>query len=110
MGALKQMALTKDSGWTPALIKMLRGKRTQADFGTLIGVPKNTVYRWEAGMVRPDPRNEHKLSALARREGFLHGWQLAGSIEVISDVETGSKKIGEAFKRSLARSAKQLKA
>ncbi|MFL6213193.1 MAG: helix-turn-helix domain-containing protein [Blastocatellia bacterium] len=110
MGATKQMTMMKDRGWTPALIKMLRGKRTQADFGTLIGVPKNTVYRWESGMVRPDARNEHKLSALARREGFLHDWQLAGSLEVIGDVEAGSRKIGEAFKRSVARSAKQLKA
>lgn len=110
MGATKQMAMIKNSGWTPALIKMLRGKRTQAVFGTLIGVPKNTVYRWEAGMVRPDPRNEHKLSALARREGFLHDWQLAGSIEVIGDPEAGSKKITDAFKQSLSRSAKQLKA
>ena len=110
MRAAKQMAIMKDSGWTPALIKMLRGKRTQTDFGLLIGVPKNTVYRWEAGMVRPEPRNEHKLSALARREGFLHDWQLAGSIEVVGDIEAGSRKIGEAFKRSLTRSAKQLKA
>jgi len=49
-------------------------------------------------------------SALARREGFLHDWQLAGSIEVVGDIEAGSRKIGEAFKRSLTRSAKQLKA
>jgi len=29
--------------WTPHLIKRLRGKRTQAEFGTLPGAPKNTV-------------------------------------------------------------------
>jgi DNA-binding XRE family transcriptional regulator len=110
MGAAKPLTIMNDSGWTPALIKMLRGKRTQADFGSLIGVPKNTVYRWEAGMVKPDARNEDKLSALARRERFLHDWQLAGSIEVVGDVEAASKKIADALKRSLARSAKQLKA
>ena len=29
--------------WTPHLIKRLRGKRTQAEFGALLGAPKNTV-------------------------------------------------------------------
>jgi hypothetical protein len=29
--------------WTPTLIKRLRGKRTQGEFGKLLGVPNNTV-------------------------------------------------------------------
>jgi DNA-binding XRE family transcriptional regulator len=109
MGTPKNAATTKENSWTPALIRMLRGKRTQADFGGLIGVPKNTVWRWETGYVRPDPENESKLSGLARRESFLHDWQLAGSMVLIGEMETASKKIGAAFKKSLARSAKQLK-
>jgi len=53
--------------------------------------------------------NENKPLALAQRDGFLHDWQLAGSIEIVGDVEAGSRKISEAFKRSVARLAKPLK-
>ena len=109
MRAAKNVLTTKQIGWTPALIRMLRGKRSQAAFGGLIGVPKNTVWRWETGSVSPDPENANKLSALARREGFLQDWQLAGSMVLIGEVEPASKKISEAVKKSLARSAKQLK-
>ena len=35
--------------WTPLLIRRLRGKRTQEEFAQVIGAPKNTVWRWEAG-------------------------------------------------------------
>lgn len=109
MRAAKNVIAVKETGWTPALIRMLRGKRSQAAFGELIGVPKNTVWRWEAGSVSPDPENANKLSALASREGFLRDWQLAGSMALIGDLEPAAKKIGGAFKKSLARSAKQLK-
>jgi transcriptional regulator with XRE-family HTH domain len=88
---------------------MLRGKRSQAAFGGLIGVPKNTIWRWETGSVRPDPENANKLAALARREGFLQDWQLAGSMVLIGELEPASNQIGEALKQSLARAAKQLK-
>ena len=109
MGSAKNVATTEETGWTPALIRMLRGKRSQAAFGELIGVPKNTVWRWETGSVRPDPANANKLSALARREGFLKDWQLAGSMVLVGDLEMASNRIGEAFKKSLARAVKQLK-
>src|SRR6266498_830515 len=108
MGAARKISTTEETGWTPALIRMLRGKRSQAAFGGLIGVPKNTVWRWETGSVRPDHENANKLSALARREGFLEDWQLAGSIVLIGELELASTKISEAFKKSLARAAKQL--
>src|ERR1043165_4026928 len=101
MGAAKHIAMTAETGWTPALIRMLRGKRSQTAFGGLIGVPKNTVWRWETGSVRPDPANAIKLAALARREGFLRDWQLAGSMVLIGDLEPASNQIGEAFKKSL---------
>lgn len=109
MGAVKHISTSEETGWTPALIRLLRGKRSQAAFGGLIGVPKNTVWRWETGSVRPDPANANKLSALARREGFLKNWQLAGSMVLTGDLEAASNQIGEAFKKSLARTAKQLK-
>ncbi|HST19848.1 MAG TPA: helix-turn-helix transcriptional regulator [Blastocatellia bacterium] len=109
MPATKNALPTKDPDWTPALIRMLQGKRSQATFGGLIGVPKNTVWRWETGSVSPDPKNANKLSALAHREGFLQDWHLAGSMVLIGEVESASKKIGETFKKSLVRSAKQLK-
>lgn len=109
MRAVKNISTTEDTNWSPALIRMLRGKRSQAAFGGLIGVPKNTVWRWEAGSVRPDPENANKLAALARREGFLKDWQLAGSMVLVGDLESSSTRIGEAFKKSLTRAAKQLK-
>ena len=109
MGAARNISTTAESGWTPTLIRMLRGKRSQAAFGGLIGVPKNTVWRWESGNVRPDPENADKLSALARREGFLQDWQLAGSMVLIGELELASTKISEAFQKSLARAAKQLR-
>jgi DNA-binding XRE family transcriptional regulator len=105
----ENISMTKERDWTPALIRMLRGKRSQATFGELIGVPKNTVWRWETGSVSPDPKNANKLSALAHREGFLQDWQLAGSMVLVGEVESDSNKISEAFKKSLSRSAKQLK-
>jgi transcriptional regulator with XRE-family HTH domain len=101
--------MTKEADWTPSLIRMLRGKRSQAAFGGLIGVPKNTVWRWEAGSVRPDPENANKLAALARREGSLQDWQLAGSMVLVGDLEPASNQIGEALKKSMARAAEQLK-
>jgi DNA-binding XRE family transcriptional regulator len=109
MGAAKNVSTTEETGWTPALIRMLRGKRSQAAFGGLIGVPKNTIWRWEAGSVRPDLENANKLAALARREGFLKDWRLAGSMMLIGELEPASNKISEAFKKSLARATKQLK-
>ncbi len=109
MRAAKKISTIEETDWSPALIRMLRGKRSQAAFGGLIGVPKNTVWRWETGSVRPDHANASKLSALARREGFLKDWQLAGSLVLVGDLEQTSNKISEAFKKSLARTTEQLK-
>ena len=62
--------------WTPRLVKQLRGKRTLAEFGALIGAPKNTVWRWEAGEAQPDATYAERLSELAEREHFLKDWKL----------------------------------
>ncbi len=53
--------------WTSQRVRRLRGKRTQAEFGQLIGVPKNTIWRWEAGYARPDAERAARLSRLAKK-------------------------------------------
>ena len=94
--------------WTPHLIKRLRGKRTQAEFGALLGAPKNTVWRWEAGQVHPDTRYAARLSALAAREHFLTDWQLVGSMTLLGDLESAKADIAKLFRTSLDRTSRQL--
>lgn len=104
------MPLKKDLDWSPVLIKMLRGKRTQAEFGKLIGVPKNTVWRWEAGRAAPDPRHASRLSRLSQRERFLADWKVAGSLPPLDglDLEKASREIVKEFEKAIERSARQL--
>ena len=94
--------------WTPHLIKWLRGKRTQAEFGALLGAPKNTVWRWEAGQAHPDARYAARLSELAEREHFLTDWQLVGSMELLGDLESVKADIAKLFRTSLERTSRQL--
>jgi hypothetical protein len=56
-------------------------------------VPKNTVWRWEAGYARPDTRRSEKLSRLAKAERFQAEWKLAGSAALLGDLEEGSRMI-----------------
>src|SRR5215468_4967997 len=60
--------------WTPHLIKRLRGRRMQAEFGALLGAPKNTVWRWEASQAHPDARYTAPASGAAR----LPTWSAPG--------------------------------
>ena len=83
--------------WTPEKIKRLRGRRTQAEFGRLVGVPKNTVWRWEAGRARPDARRSQRLSHLVQTERFQTDWKLAGSATLVGDLEEGSRLIAKMF-------------
>jgi hypothetical protein len=94
--------------WTPHLIKRLRGKRTQAEFGALLGAPKNTVWRWEAGQARPEVRYAARLSALAEREHFLTDWQLVGSMTLLGDLESARADIARLFRTSVERTSHQL--
>jgi hypothetical protein len=87
--------------WTPHLIKRLRGMRTQAEFGALLGAPKNTVWRWETAHAHPDARYAARLSALAEREHFLTDWQLAGLMTLLGDLESARAYIAKLFRRSL---------
>jgi transcriptional regulator with XRE-family HTH domain len=83
--------------WTPALIKRLRGKRTQSEFGALIGVSKNTVWQWEANYAAPDAVGSKRLADLARREKFLSDWNPVGSVSYIGDLHEGSREIAAMF-------------
>ncbi len=98
----------RETHWTPRLIKRLRGKRTQAEFGALIGAPKNTVWRWEVGLSQPDANYAALLSELAERERFLKDWKLVGSMEITGDLESAKAEIAALFRQSLERTARQL--
>ena len=95
--------------WTPLLINRLRGKRTQEEFAQLIGAPKNTVWRWEAGLVSPAAAYDKKLSRIAARERFLSDWQPVGSITWVGDLEAGSREVALAFSRSVTRGRNRLR-
>ena len=102
------MMPTGTTQWTSERVKRLRGKRTQAEFGKLIQVPKNTIWRWEAGYVKPDPERAARLSRLARKERFLQNWKLAGSAELLGDLEEGSKILREQFEIAWQRDLEEL--
>jgi hypothetical protein len=68
-------------------------------------VPKNTVWRWEAGYAKPDGERSKRLSRLAEKEGFLRDWKLAGSADLLGDIEEGSKHLARHLKPLLGRSA-----
>jgi transcriptional regulator with XRE-family HTH domain len=98
----------KERQWTRQLIRRLRGKRTQAEFGALLGAPKNTVWRWEAGHMQPDAHYAARLSALAQRECFLEDWSLVGSMVLIGDLDGAKAEIAKLFRGSLERTARRL--
>jgi hypothetical protein len=98
----------KETHWTPRLIKRLRGKRTLAEFGGLLGAPKNTVWRWEAGKSQPDATYAGRLSEIAEREHFLSDWKLVGSMTLVGNLESAKAEIAKLFRQSLERTASQL--
>ena len=101
-------ALAKPLSWPPSLIKQLRGKRTQTEFGRLLGVPKNTVWRWEAGQVVPNQEHQERLSKLADQEHFESEWTLVGSMIILGDIEEASKEISREIQEGLERRARLL--
>jgi transcriptional regulator with XRE-family HTH domain len=98
----------KETVWTPTLIRLLRGKRTQAELGELLGVHKNTVWRWEAGQAAPDRDRAGRLSRLAEKERFLEGWKLEGSLRFLGDFDEDSGRISKTVMKSIVRTARQL--
>ena len=93
----------KEIAWTPRLIKRLRGKRSQAEFGALVGATANTIWRWEDGRSLPDQQHSQKLSALAERERFLKEWKLAGSGTLTGNLDTASSSLSGKLRQTLAR-------
>jgi hypothetical protein len=71
-------------------------------------VPKNTVWRWEAGQTCPDARHAARLSELARQEHFLTDWQLVGSMTLLGDLESAKTDITKLFRTSLQHTSRQL--
>lgn len=102
--------LTKQHSWAASLIKQLRGKRTQAEFGSLLGVPKNTIWRWEAGQISPNSEHAEQLSLLAEKERFLADWDPVGSIIILGDIEEGSRQISEEIQEAIERSIQEFEA
>ena len=98
-----QLPVSGTYRWTAERVKRLRGQRTQEQFGRLVGVPKNTVWRWEAGYARPDAKRSEKLFRLAKAESFQQGWRLAGSANLLGDIEEGSRLLAKSFKFSTIR-------
>lgn len=87
-----------DQHWNPERIRRLRGNRTQEEFGKLIRLPKNTIWRWEADYARPDARRSKLLAAIAKKEGFIPDWTIADSAVLLGDLEQGSKLLSRQFK------------
>ena len=108
MASQRQPAPPAETVWSGLLVRRLRGKRSQQAFGRLLGVPKNTVWRWEADRALPGARNARRLSRLADRERFWDGWNLVGSVKLLGDLEEGSREIAEELVRHLDRSARKL--
>src|SRR6266446_8453855 len=94
--------------WTPRLIKRLRGKRTLGESGAVLGAPKNTVWRWQAGKSQPDETYAKRLAELAERERFLGDWNLVGSMKLLGDLESANAEIAAMFRESLKRSTRNL--
>ena len=101
-------AVVNQAEWTPRLIRKLRGKRSLTEFGQLLGAPKNTVWRWEAGRTQPLPVYASRLSRIAEREHFLQDWSLAGSMTLVADLEAADAEIAELFRKSIERTNQQV--
>lgn len=108
MASQRQPVPAPETAWTGLLVRKLRGRRSQQELGRLLGVPKNTVWRWEADRALPDGHNARRLARLADREGFWDGWGLVGSVKLLGDLEDGSRDITKELVRVLGRSASKL--
>ena len=108
MSVVLEISTKKAITWTPRLIKRLRGKRTLAEFGALVGAPANTIRRWEEGRVAPAAEQAQQLSALAEREHFLQDWKLAGSGVLVGNLESAARRLAAEVQDNLERRAQRL--
>jgi transcriptional regulator with XRE-family HTH domain len=90
--------------WAPMDLKNLRGKRTLKEFGVVLGVAKNTVWRWEAGRVKPSEDQMKKLNELAEKQGYWDQWQLKGSAILAGDLDEASAELKKQWQEADARS------
>ncbi len=95
--------------WATLDLKGLRGKRTLEEFGAVLGVAKNTVWRWEAGRVKPDVPQMKKLNELAEKQGYWDQWQLKGSAVLVGDLDAASAQLKTQWKEADARSLAEFK-
>lgn len=95
--------------WSPPDLKDLRGKRTLEEFGGILGVAKNTVWRWEAGRVRPSEDQMKKLNELAAKQGYWDQWQLKGSARLAGDLDEASAELAKQWKQADAESLAEFK-
>jgi hypothetical protein len=71
--------------WTAGLIKPLRGRRSQTEFGLLVGAKANTIWRWEDGRAGPDDAHARRLDQLAEMSVSSQTGNFAGSITLRGD-------------------------
>lgn len=98
----------KETRWTPRLIKRLRRNRSLDEFASLLNVSVEEGALWENGQSEPDIAQMEKLSELAEREQFLKNWKLAGSGELIGDLDVASQELSDELAHSLDERARRL--
>jgi DNA-binding transcriptional regulator YiaG len=103
------LPITLTMRWAPLSVKSLRGRRTLEEFGAMLGVAKNTVWRWEAGRVKPDVAQMKKLNELAEKQGYWDQWQLKGSATLVGDLDKASAELKKQWKEADARSLAEFK-
>src|SRR2546425_7328595 len=99
--------LTPPIQWTAERVKKLRGKRTQEEFGRLIRVPKNTVWRWGAGYAKTGAERGERLFPLAKKKKILQDWELGGTAEILRDLQKSSQNLRESFDLAWLRGLRQ---
>lgn len=108
MSLANEMIIKKEIHWTPRLIRQLRGRRTLAEFATLVEAATNTVWRWEDGRSEPDGDHMRLLSELAERERFLKDWQLGGSRTLAGDIDAALSKSSADLRKTVAHRTRDL--
>ena len=94
------ISVTTTVRWAAEDLKGLRGKRTLEEFGNILGVAKNTVWRWEAGRVKPGDEQMKKLNQLAEKQGYWDQWQLRGSAVLAGDLDEASAELKKQWKQA----------
>ncbi|HZS45150.1 MAG TPA: hypothetical protein VFC63_08620 [Blastocatellia bacterium] len=108
MSVANKNALRRITFWPPQLIRDLRGKRTLAEFASLVNVTPDIVRLWEDDKMRPGEEDTNRLADLAQKEEFLKDWKLAGSGRLLGDVDEAIKKLRKEDEEIFANRIKRL--